>query len=397
MTTSPIRLLVVDDEEDLELLIRQKFRRRIRKGEFDFVFARNGQEALERLAEHPEIHLVLSDINMPVMDGLALLSKLEDTKPDVQAVIVSAYGDMENIRTAMNRGAFDFVTKPINFDDLEITIEKTLNHIRALETAQEARDRLVVLKRELDVAQQVQMSALPKEVPRSRTHDVQALMIPAREVGGDFYDFFPLSDNDERIGLVIADVSGKGIPAALFTLMTRTLLKGTARDSPSPADCLNRVNDLLAEDNETCIFITLFYGIFDLRDGVFRYSNGGHNPPRLVRSDSRVEALPATQNLVLGVAPGHQYRNAEVRLAPGDTLFLYTDGITEAQNTHEEEFGEERLDVKLASLGQVSTRDIVAAVVDEVRTFTGEAPQSDDITCIALRFTAPLSSTVERT
>ena len=133
MATLPVRLLVVDDEEDLELLIRQKFRRRIRKGEFDFVFARNGQEALDKLTENPDIHLVLSDINMPVMDGLALLSKLEDAKPDVQAVIVSAYGDMENIRTAMNRGAFDFVTKPINFDDLEITIEKTLNHISALE------------------------------------------------------------------------------------------------------------------------------------------------------------------------------------------------------------------------------------------------------------------------
>ena len=390
MATLPVRLLVVDDEEDLELLIRQKFRRRIRKGEFDFVFAHNGQEALEKLAENPDIHLVLSDINMPVMDGLALLSNLGDTNPDVQAVIVSAYGDMENIRTAMNRGAFDFVTKPINFDDLEITIEKTLNHIRALETAQEARDRLVVLKRELDVAQQVQMSALPKEVPSSETHDVQALMIPAREVGGDFYDFFPLSD--ELIGLVIADVSGKGIPAALFTLMTRTLLKGTARDSPSPAECLGRVNELLVEDNETMIFITLFYGVFDLRNGLFRYSNGGHNPPRLIRSDSRIEELPATQNLVLGVAPGHEYHNGEVRLAPGDTLFLYTDGITEAQNVNDEEFGEERLDAKLAGLGQVAAREIVTTVVAEVRAFAGDAPQSDDITCIAMRFAAPLSS-----
>jgi len=390
LTTSPVRLLVVDDEEDLELLIRQKFRRRIRKGEFDFVFARNGQEALEKLAENPDIHLVLSDINMPVMDGLALLSKLEDTNPDVQAVIVSAYGDMENIRTAMNRGAFDFVTKPINFDDLDITIEKTLNHIRVLETAQEARDRLVVLKRELDVAQQVQMSALPKEVPSSETHDVQALMIPAREVGGDFYDFFPLSN--ELIGLVIADVSGKGIPAALFTLMTRTLLKGTARDSPSPADCLGLVNDLLAEDNETCIFITLFYGVFDLRDGVFRYSNGGHNPPRLVRSDSRIEELPTTENLVLGIAPEHEYHNGEVRLAPGDALFLYTDGITEAQNVNNEEFGEERLDAILAGLGQVPAREIVTTIVDEVRAFAGDAPQSDDITCIAMRFAAPFSS-----
>ena len=152
------------------------------------------------------------------------------------------------------------------------------------------------------------------------------------------------------------------------------------------------MNDLLAEDNETCIFITLFYGVFDLRDGSLRYSNGGHNPPRLVRSDSRVEVLPTTENLVLGIAPEHEYHNGEVRLAPGDTLFLYTDGITEAQNVNDEEFGEERLDAKLASLGQVPARDIVTTVVDEVQAFAGDAPQSDDITCVAMRFGALLSS-----
>ena len=390
MKTSPIRLLVVDDEEDLELLIRQKFRRRIRQSEFEFVFAHHGKEALEKLTEYPDIHLVLSDINMPVMDGLTLLSQLESTKPDVRAVIVSAYGDMENIRTAMNRGAFDFVTKPIDFNDLEITIEKTLKHIQALENALEARDRLVALKRELDVAQQVQMSALPKDLPRSETHEVQALMTPAREVGGDFYDFFNLGDT--LLGLVIADVSGKGIPAALFTMMTRTLLKGAARNFPSPARCLSEVNELLAEDNETCMFVTLFYGVLDLRDGSFRYCNGGHNPPRLVRSDSRIEVLPSTENLVLGVAPGHEYHNAEVRLAPGDALFLYTDGITEAQNSSEEEFGEERLDEKLASLGLATARDVVTAVVDAVHAFAGDAPQSDDITCIAMRLAATLPS-----
>ena len=215
-------------------------------------------------------------------------------------------------------------------------------------------------------------------------------MTPAREVGGDFYDFFNLGDT--LLGLVIADVSGKGIPAALFTMMTRTLLKGAARNFPSPARCLSEVNELLAEDNETCMFVTLFYGVLDLRDGSFRYCNGGHNPPRLVRSDSRIEVLPSTENLVLGVAPGHEYHNAEVRLAPGDALFLYTDGITEAQNSSEEEFGEERLDEKLASLGQATARDVVTAVVDAVHAFAGDAPQSDDITCIAMRLAATLPS-----
>ena len=389
MKTAPIRLLVVDDEEDLELLIRQKFRRRIRRGELEFIFARNGREALEKLAEYPDIYLVLSDINMPVMDGLTLLSQLEDTKPDVRAVIISAYGDMENIRTAMNRGAFDFLTKPINFSDLEITIEKTLKHIQAMQRALESRDRLVALTRELDVAKQVQMSILPEDPPRSQTHQIQAQMTPAREIGGDFYDFFSL--DEARLGLVIADVSGKGIPAALFTMVTRTLLKGAARNSPSPAACLSTVNELLAEDNETCLFVTLFYGELDLRDGRLRYCNGGHNPPRLVRSDSQVEVIPPTGNLVLGVVPGHEYHNGEVQLAPGDTLFLYTDGITEAQNIAEEEFGEERLDAHLSSLGQASVSEVASTIVDAVHAFTGDAPQSDDITYLALRLDARLA------
>ncbi len=390
MQILPIRLLVVDDEEDLELLVRQKFRRRIRRGELDFVFARNGKEALEQLAECPDIHLVLSDINMPVMDGLTLLSQLEDTKPEVRAVIISAYGDMKNIRTAMNRGAFDFVTKPIDFNDLEITVEKTLKHIQTLQSALESRDRLVALTRELDVAKQVQMSALPKHSPGSETHEIQALMIPAREIGGDFYDFFSLDDS--LVGLVIADVSGKGVPAALFTMVTRTLLKSAAKNSPSPAHCLSEVNEQLAEDNESCVFITLFYGVLDLRDGSLRYCNGGHNPPRLVRDDSRVEVLPPTGNLVLGVAAGHEYHNAEVQLAPGDTLFLYTDGITEAQNASQEEFGEARLDQTLASLGRAAAGDVVTAVVDAVQAFAGDTPQSDDITCVAMHLDAMLSS-----
>ena len=385
-TTLPTRLLVVDDEEDLELLIRQKFRRLIRQGEIDFVFAHNGQEALAKLDENPDIRLVLSDINMPVMDGLTLLSQLESVRPEIRAVIVSAYGDMDNIRTAMNRGAFDFVTKPIHFDDLEITIHKTLKHIQTMEQALEARDRLVTIKRELEVATEVQQSVLPPNRSTSDTHDIQALMIPAREIGGDFYNFFSLDET--TVGLVIADVSGKGIPAALFTMVTQMLLKNTAKNFMSPARCLSDVNELLAENNDACVFVTVFYGLLDLRDGTFRYCNGGHNPPRLMRSDTGIEELPTTGNVVLGVFPGHDYVDSEVRLAPGDSLFLYTDGITEAQNAHNEEFGEERLDAALASLKQAGTHDVTNGVVEAVHRFVDGAPQSDDITCITLHFNA---------
>lgn len=144
------KILVVDDETDLEILIKQKFRKQIREKEYEFFFAINGNDALEKLLVEPEVDIVLSDINMPEMDGLTLLSKLSETKPLLKAVIVSAYGDMENIRTAMNRGAFDFITKPINFEDLIITIEKTLKHCLQIKETLKAIKENNILKMYVD-------------------------------------------------------------------------------------------------------------------------------------------------------------------------------------------------------------------------------------------------------
>ena len=377
------RILMVDDEEDLELLVRQRFRRRIRKGEYEFLFAHNGQQALEALEENPDIHLVLSDINMPVMDGLALLGQLEETKPDVKAVIISAYGDMENIRTAMNRGAFDFVTKPVDFNDLQITIEKTLKHIDALEQALKNRDRLVAIRHELDVAKQVQLSGVPAELPVGDAFEVHAIMNPAKEIGGDFYDFFELDEH--RLGLAIADVSDKGVPAALFTMITRALLKSSSRRHDSPARCLHEVNEFLCQDNDACMFVTVFYGVLDLRDGSFRYSNGGHNPPRHLTEDGAVSELPLTGDFALGIADGHDFGENEVTVVPGDALFLYTDGITEACNHQLDEYGEDRLDGVLGGGVPVSARELAESVVGSVEQFADGATQFDDITCLSLR------------
>ena len=148
----PCTILVVDDEPDLETLIRQRFRRRIRKDEMRFVFAHDGVQALEALEGHPEIELIMTDINMPRMDGLTLLNELRTIRPKCRAVVVSAYGDMANIRTAMNRGAFDFVTKPIDFKDLELTIEKTMTHLAMMREALKHRAQLLALHQELRVA-----------------------------------------------------------------------------------------------------------------------------------------------------------------------------------------------------------------------------------------------------
>src|SRR5210317_560957 len=144
------KILVVDDESDLQILIKQKFRRQIRDNVYDFVFALNGNEALERLEEHPDVDVVLSDINMPEMDGLALLSRINEKHSILKSVIVSAYGDMENIRTAMNRGAFDFVTKPVNFNDLELTIEKTIKYVDQIRETLKAVKENNILKMYVD-------------------------------------------------------------------------------------------------------------------------------------------------------------------------------------------------------------------------------------------------------
>ncbi|WP_121249317.1 response regulator [Mucilaginibacter phyllosphaerae] len=144
------KILVVDDEADLEVLVKQKFRRKIRENEYEFIFAQNGEEALERIKEHPDLDIILSDINMPVMDGLTLLTHLPAANPMVKAVVVSAYGDMQNIRTAMNRGAYDFVMKPVDFEDLELTMQKTITYVRQLQETLKAIKENNILKMYVD-------------------------------------------------------------------------------------------------------------------------------------------------------------------------------------------------------------------------------------------------------
>ena len=382
----PAKLLVVDDEPDLELLIRQKFRRQIRNDEFQFEFARSGVEALQKLAEEPDIDLVLTDINMPEMDGLTLLQKLNELNRLLKAVIVSAYGDMENIRIAMNRGASDFITKPIDFQDLEITINKTLRQLEELKHAVLEHDQLVTIRKELDIASHIQQSILPRTFPPfpDRTEfDIFAAMIPAREVGGDFYDFFLIGD--DRLGCVIGDVSGKGVPAALFMAVSRTLLRSTALTGTPPTQCLQQVNRLLCLENSAEMFVTIFYGVLNTRTGAFEYVNGGHNPPYLLRHGGAVEPLESTGGTVLGAIDGVTYRAKSITLEAGDQLLLYTDGVTEAMDSAGKLYSEQRLQQCLRGMDAAGPEALVHAVADEVKRYAGTAPQNDDITVLAIR------------
>ena len=378
----PHKILVVDDEPDVEPLIRQRMRRDVRAGKYEFVFASDGVEALELLEQHADIDMVLSDINMPKMDGLTLLAQIAKVDPNLRCVIVSAYGDMENIRTAMNRGAFDFVTKPLDFADLRVTIDRTLRRVAEWRAALESRDKLVVLQNELDLASKMQQSILPTRFPEGPDFRIRGHMEPARAVGGDFFDVMPLENG--RIGLAIADVSDKGVPASLFMMSTRTLLKGASVGLGEPGEVMGEVNDLLNDDNEAAMFVTVFYATYDPASGAFTYANGGHNSPLLVRADGSSELLPLTDGLALGVMPGYHYGQHSITIEPGSTLVLYTDGVTEAMNDVKEEFGVERLQAIFAGAPPGDSGASSQAVFDAVHAFAGDTPQSDDVTCLTL-------------
>ncbi len=391
----PHKILVVDDEPDLEQLVLQRMRREIRRGRYAFVFARNGVEALDRLNKDESIDMVLTDINMPEMDGLTLLKQIPSVDPNVRSVVVSAYGDMKNIRTAMNRGAFDFVTKPIDFEDLRITIERTLEHLIMLREALEARDKLVALRSDLDLASRMQQSILPDKFPESPDYEIFAGMEPARDVGGDFFDMIELAEG--RVGITVADVSGKGVAAALFMMSSRTLLNSVAvaRANPGdvlgevnrllrPGDVLSEVNRLLQENNDAAMFVTVFFAIFDSTTGELVYSNGGHNPPVILHADGSSSLLAQAPGVALGVAPEFTYDMYNATLAPGEALILYTDGVTEAENEKTEQFGLDRLRGILGGAPPTSARDINTKVFEAVKEFAGKAPQFDDITCLTL-------------
>ena len=382
----PYLILMVDDEPDLEPLVKLRMRRKIRAGTYSFLFAHNGVEALEMLAENDDIDLVVTDINMPQMDGLTLLEQIPNVAgDDIRCIVASAYGDMKNIRTAMNRGAFDFVTKPVDFEDLQVTIQRTLRHLEEWREALSARDKLTALQNELDLASNTQQSILPKVFPKTAEYEVFANMEAARNVGGDFYDVIRLEDG--QVGLAIADVSDKGVPAALFMMSSRTLLKGAAIGSSDPGDALREVNELLYEENESLMFVTVLYSIYDPGTGVLTYSSGGHDAPLLVRSDGSAQLLPLTGGVALGIAPDQKFPSRTVQLEPGDTVVLYTDGITEAMNGVGEQFGVHRMRDVLSASPPKGSEQAAQSMFGAVRTFVGETPQSDDITCLALHRT----------
>ncbi|MFZ2198100.1 MAG: cache domain-containing protein [Thermodesulfovibrionales bacterium] len=258
--------------------------------------------------------------------------------------------------------------------------------VRKLTEATAAKERI---EGELSAAREIQMSMLPKifpAFPHRTEFDIHAIIEPAKEVGGDFYDFFFIDDH--HFCFVIGDVSGKGVPASLFMVITKTLHKASAAPDVNPGLMLTRVNSELSQNNDNSMFVTMFCGILNTTTGEVCYANGGHNPPLLISGHSgEVSYLSPEPGLMVGAFEGITYKSGRFLLVPGDIIFLYTDGVTEAMNVEESFFSSERLKDVLSSMKKDnSVRVIVSDVMGEVISFAGGAPQSDDITIMSLEF-----------
>ncbi|MDE0057762.1 MAG: SpoIIE family protein phosphatase [Defluviicoccus sp.] len=262
-----------------------------------------------------------------------------------------------------------------------LVAERTLDLANKNALLDEANRRM---EDELAVAHSLQHAILPKTLPPDNAYSGDAVMTPAREMAGDFYDYFSLPDG--RLGLVIADVSGKGVAAAFFMAITRTVMRASAQEIGQAGACMRVVNDRISSENPHDLFVTLFYGILDPKTGILTYANAGHNAPFLIRTTGAIETLPLTGGVAVGVLPELEYDENRVTLGVGDTLFLYTDGISEAMNIQGETFDESRLESAL-SIGPGAPVDtVIGNVTLAVGEFVGDAEQSDDITCLVLRY-----------
>ncbi|MHC1791973.1 SpoIIE family protein phosphatase [Solidesulfovibrio sp.] len=268
-----------------------------------------------------------------------------------------------------------------SFEQMRLALR---DYIADLTATTKAKERL---ESELKIARNIQMSFLPKKFPPFpdiTSFALHADLVPAWEVGGDLYDFFLLGPN--RLLLLVGDVSGKGVPAALFMAVTKTLVKGIAEQESDPAEILTKVNKELCVDNESLLFVTMFLAILDVATGELTFSNAGHNPPARIAPDGSVSWLALPRGVFLGIMEEAVYRTASITLIPGEKLFAFTDGVNEAQNPAQELYGTARLHDTLVRAAACAPEELDAAVMQEVTDFTGEADQADDITVLTLLY-----------
>ncbi|HTP32027.1 MAG TPA: SpoIIE family protein phosphatase [Candidatus Acidoferrales bacterium] len=365
----PYRILVCDDQADvLEAL------RLLLKGQGWQAVTADSPRALLEAARGQSFDLILTDLNYTRdttsgKEGMDLLASLEHQGNTVPVIVMTAWGNVELAVEAMRRGACDFVQKPWDNNRLLATIRKQAEPVRQR-------------KSELEIAANVQQKLFPRKLHRLASLDYSGHCVPAREVGGDYYDFLEISER--KIGFVLGDVSGKGVPAALLMANLQACFRSQQPSSlENPAQVLRAVNRHFFESTTADRYATLIFAVYDDATRKIRYVNCAHCPPLILRARGELERLPSTATM-LGAFARWDCVEAETELRPGDTLLLYSDGVTEAGADSGEDFGEERLIHALRVNHRQPAQPLVEAIVHDVQEFSGAA-RSDDVTVVALR------------
>jgi sigma-B regulation protein RsbU (phosphoserine phosphatase) len=387
------RILVVDDNDDNRYTLTLYLDL---EGYSSVETAQDGEEAIARL-QTAEFDLVLLDVMMPKVDGYQVLTWIKDRPRlrDLPVIMISALNEMNSVIRCIELGAVDYLLKPFNPVLLKARLGSTLEKKRLRD---EINAHLARLEQELEAARRLQMAMVPQSFPKPSAAfplDLCASMEPAREVGGDLYDFFVTEDG--KLCFLIGDVSGKGMPAALFMARTKSLIRITTElmrarhgASAGPAEIIARVNRELCQDNSDMMFVTLFFAMIEPATGELEFCNAGHNAPYRLNGKT-VETIEGGKGIILGVRPDAVYSTGRLALAPGDGVYLFTDGVTEANNAAEELFSETRLEAVLRAADGAPCAEIVKSVAYAVRAFVGDALPSDDITMLAIRRLDPLA------
>ena len=296
----------------------------------------------------------------------------------IKRVIINNLEKINDTLGRITKGDLDVtvdVRSNREFSSLSDDINSTVSTLKRYIAEAAAR-----IDKELEYAKQIQLAALPKNFPENEKYGVYAQMIAAKEVGGDFYDFYKLSDT--KVAFLAADVSGKGIPAAMFMMTAKTIIKNLAESGLPVNEIFTKANEKLCENNEADMFVTAWMGILDLETGKLQFANAGHNPPLLKQANGEFSYLKTRAGFVLAGMDGIRYRAGELTLSPGDRVFLYTDGVTEATNGDNKLYGEDRLLAFMNGNSDVEAADLLPALKADIDEFVGEAPQFDDITML---------------
>ncbi len=377
---SESRVLVVDDVKDnIDILVQAL------RDEYKLSVALDGASAL-RSVEKSTPDLVLLDIMMPGMDGYEVCRQLRSREAtrEVPIMFLSALEDVRNKAHGFEVGGNDYLTKPFEMLEVKARVRSLLKAKLYADAVREA------VARDLRIAREIQVGILPTDlaaVTNGTPLDVHAIVESARAVGGDLYEVLRPSAN--RVVVAVGDVSGKGIPAALFMAVAMTVLRTLARQIAEPDDILRRLNDELVEQNPRAMFVTLQCLVFDLDRRLVSVANAGHHQLVILSAGRAPRFACPSSGRPVGLMPHNPIERETIALSPGDTLVLFSDGVSEAINREEGFYGEDRLLQTLAACSGETPKEIVSRVLNDVRAFAGEAKQSDDITILAARYRPP--------